>query len=761
MDETCTRIIKSSKNMIQLCNGLNKVKDNKTRGTYFEYFAKLILILDPRYSNFVKRCWMLNEIPTKTMEYLEIPENDIGIDLVVKTKEKEYFAVQVKYRKNIDTEINWDSLSTFFGLTFGLTNKFKKGIFFTNTKNPNKYISTNENMIFILHYSLEDISENTFIKIRNYLNCCDNEEKIMYSPKPFQKKILDKTEKYFNDHKRGILYMACGTGKTLVGYWISERLKNNRVCVVVPSLYLLSQTYSKWVEMLETNYLLIGSDAEIKTCNDTGLLLTTKSDEIETYLRKHAEVVVITTYQSSDIFADVCKKIDYKFDFTIFDEAHKTVGSLERQFSYLLDNNNFISEKRLFMTATERVYKHVDEEDILSMDNKFIYGKVICDYNFKQAIEEDQLCDYQIIVPLINDSGFNKIVQKNKYVIDNEIDNMTIDSRYYMTCILICQAIREHHLTHILTFNNTNENAKKINKVLCKMIKQMEMECNCYYLTGENTMKHRRKVVDEFIKDECAIINSARIFQEGVDIPIVDCICFVDNKLSKIDIIQSIGRVLRKHPNKEIGYILVPTLIDFKNNDDNVYELNKEDFVTVKNILKAIGTSDERIIDEFIRKDVKNFSKGTKKFLMETKNIFIDGIELNVIDIVGKISGIICDRWGCVGWNKNLEKVKTYIEENNKRPSSTSKNTEIKQMGTWIQHQLNNYDKKQQIMSNKEFRKKWKEFVGEYDKYFKSNDDIWDQNLEKVKTYIGENNERPSNHSKNTETKQMGNWIKT
>lgn len=115
-------------------------------------------------------------------------------------------------------------------------------------------------------------------------------------------------------------------------------------------------------------------------------MLTTSGKEIQKYLKKHDEIVIITTYQSSNILADSCQKIDYKLDLIIFDEAHKTVGSVDKLFAYLLDDKNISTKKKLFTTATEKVYTG-DNDEILSMDNTGIYGKVIYNYSFKSAIE--------------------------------------------------------------------------------------------------------------------------------------------------------------------------------------------------------------------------------------------------------------------------------------------------------------------------------------------------------------------------------------
>ena len=761
-DDIFKEIIHSMTSFDDFCDRLNRVHTNKVRGTYFEWFAKLLLLHDPRYSNFVKKCWLLEELSFNTLKRLKIPDNDIGIDIVVKTHNGEYFAVQVKYRKHIECCINWESLSTFFGLAFGLTNKFKKGILFTNTIKPNKYVENQQNMIYILNHSLKDITENTFIKIKNVVLETNISEKITKSPRQYQIEIIEKAIEYYKENDKGRLYMPCGTGKTLVCRWIADKLTDKkRICIVVPSLYLLSQMYSDWVEDKKCNYLLVGSDAEIKTQDDIGLLLTTNSDDINTYLTEHVDdtVVIITTYQSSDVFANVCQKSEFELDLIIFDEAHKTVGSDDRIFSCLLSDDNITTKKRLFTTATEKVYKG-ENEDILSMDDTEKYGDVIYSYSFKKAIENGQLCDYQVIAPLINDDGFWKVVKDNKYVIDKTIREKEIESRYYMTAYLLCRNIKEKGLTHILTFNNINDNAKMLCEILRKMLEQMNIDCNCYHLTGDSSMKERRRVVDQFVKDKCAIISSARIFQEGINIPIVDCVCFVDNKLSVIDIIQSVGRVLRLYEGKKMGYIIIPTLINIEESDDNIFDIDPNDFGLVKNILKALGTVDKRLIDEFITKDNKAFSGSNRKFITEPPpNIEWDSnLKISIDDLVDKIGTIICDRWGEVNWFQNLDAVKKYITENGKRPNNDGGKGNL---GRWIGTQQRKYGTKTECMKNEEIYDRWTEFIHDYKDYLQNGEEKWFKTLNAVKKYMNENNILPFRTSENIEEKKLGAWIST
>jgi len=760
------------KSTIKQCNTYDefddKLKDLTTdeKGKYFEYFCDLFFTFDNKWANLIKNSWLLKDASFKIKEKLNIPSNkDIGIDIILETFNNEFYAVQCKYRKNINKEISWNELSTFFGLTFGISGKFKKGIFISNTINPNKYIDKCPNVINILYHTLKETSINTFILMKNFL-MKEKYKKIIFEPRNYQNEIINKSINYFKENDKGRLYMPCGTGKTLVCYWIYEKLKLNNVCISVPSLYLLSQVYNTWSEMKNNcKYLLIGSDAEIKEQPDTGLILTTDKKEIQKFLIKNNKYIIITTYQSSDILCDVLIKNKIKLDICIYDEAHKTVGNSNRTFSSLLSNELKI-KKRLFTTATEKIYKgnnelsDDDELNILSMDDKNIYGNIIHTYSLKKAIEDKQLCDYKIICPLINKQYYKSMLKENKYVIDKNLCNEEIEMRYYMSAYLVCRCLKNYGLKHILTFNNINANANKFYKLLQNFIKLMKIKCNCYYLTGESSMKKRKKVVNDFIKDEISIISSARIFTEGVDIKEVDCVCFVDNKISVIDIIQSIGRCLRKSEGKKLGNILLPSVIEFNEENENIFDNN--DFITIKAVLKSIGTTDDRITDEFIIRDGKKINGTNRKFNIDVKDIEkYSNIKIDFNKFENNLGTIICDRWGKVIWEKRLKEVKIYIDKYKKRPSCCDKKQNIKKLGCWINIQQTNYKNKSQIMENKEIREKWEKFIKEYKEYFMTNEEAWDDTLKEVKKYINKNKKRPSSTSKEQNIKKLGLWIST
>ena len=748
--ENFIKIMEKSSNFTEFMNSMNDVGDNVTLGKYFEYFAKVIFLHDERFQ-YVKDCWLLDELPEKYHEKLCIPTQDIGIDIVLKTNDNDYIAVQVKYRKNTSTPIKWDALSTFFGLTFGLSGKFSKGMLFTNTKEPNKHIIGKDNVILVMYKTLNEITQQTFDGIKSsFMKEHPPEIKLIIQRRAYQEEIVNKTQEHFKTHNRGCVFCPCGTGKTLISFWIAEQMKDNKyVCVVVPSLYILSQVYNTWSGQKRTNYLLIGSDAELKLCYDTGLLLTTKKHDIKKYFNKHKDeqITIITTYQSSKLINSVCKKQNISIDLCIFDEAHRTVGNKDRDYVSLMCYGSCEIRKRLFMTATEKIYIG-GNEDVMSMDNTDIYGDTIYNYTFKNAIDAGYLCDYNIIVPLITNKIYKKAMKRNKYIIDNNIDE-NIESRYYLMAYLIMTSIKTHNVKHILTFSHTNESAYKLYKLLEAMSKAMNVKNNCYHLTGDDPMKKRHRIINDFIKDDISIISSAKIFSEGVDIPIVDCVCFADNKVSKIDIIQSIGRALRKHESKTVGYVIIPTVCDIR---DDILD-DTTDFGNVKTIIKSIGTVDERIVEEFaVKLCGRNYDNS--RVIVNTNTLEkYSNLQLDIEQIKSTVEPIICNKWGKVSWLSNYKRVEKWIARHNKLPHEKKPADESTEhhLGCWCNGNRSDYH----------FNKLDKEKIEYLEKlqgwYWKIEDQLDEQYklmYNKLVKYVEENDKMPVEDKKHPTSEQ-------
>lgn len=685
-------------------NKMCSLKDNGKKGIYFEYFCKLYFNLIPSNKNIYSKFYLYNEIDSELKAKLNLPAKDKGIDALVMKNDSSYYkwcSIQVKFRSHNTKPIPFGEIATFQALTFGSNVvDIKQGIFFTNCYDVCDELK-NDKYCNITYGCFNKCDKLFWDNVREYIGHKKMTKYIPLSPLPYQINIIEKIEKHYKRYDYGRLYLPCGTGKTFLGMWTCFNILNcESVFIAVPSLYLLSETFDYYEKELQYNkskfhFILIGSDMDKKEGGLCEYTLTTNKNDIKMELKENKYLVVITTYHSSELLVGVCKECDYQFDLGIFDEAHRTVGEIDKQFTCLLLNDD-ISKKRLFMTATEKIYQG-ENKKILSMDNENVYGKIIYNYSTRQAIEDSKgkkygLVDYKIVAPFISTCQHKALVNNNNFIqVMNEIYAMDI----IVLGMMILSSMETCGFTHLLIFSNTNKKANEIIQVIDKLLEYQAMskyekilfkkqtkntckfmeiiksylghdykdfdENNIYlqYLSGNDSMTIRRSEVKQFEQSKKGIISSARIFGEGVNIKICDAICFADNKCSTVDIIQYVGRCLRKCPDlkpNKISYILIPLLL---NNDDNFFDPDSKPYSKLRTILKSLGNTDNMITDKFILTDCNKLNNNNSALEQKIKI----GSEININKFREQIISRIFDRAGDPEYRwRNL-----IINENKKR----------------------------------------------------------------------------------------------
>ena len=187
--------------------------------------------------------------------------------------------------------------------------------------------------------------------------------------RPHQIEAVDAVLSGFQTASRGQLIMACGTGKTFVCLWVKERLKAKRTLVLVPSLNLLSQMLNEWTFAAREPFdaLCVCSDQTVNRRDDDEAIslaadfpfpVSNDVNEIADFLKADKDQVIFSTYQSSPLVAQAQKRPDVPhFDLVIADEAHRCAGKSDTVFGTVLDDRLIKSDRRLFATATPRVYR--------------------------------------------------------------------------------------------------------------------------------------------------------------------------------------------------------------------------------------------------------------------------------------------------------------------------------------------------------------------------------------------------------------------
>ena len=629
------------------CNSWNDFQskllslNNTEKGNAFELLTKLYFKINPVFS-FYDEVWLLSEVPQKTLEYLKIHRQDLGIDLIAKTGD-EYHAIQCKYHGNINSSVSFSEVATFIALFEG-TKKFTQGYICSSanitTQNLEKIKS--KPITKILADTWQNLDKDFFDKARKLLNR-EAYSPIAYKPREHQIKALKQAVKHFikEDNTRGKLIFPCGSGKSLTGYWMTQELKSKATIIAVPSLSLVKQTLDIYLREIvakgkKVKWLCICSDEGIGSEEDIvfktdnlGVPCQTDPVYIKKWLleNKDENIVIFTTYQSGRIIAEISKNLNFTFNVGIFDEAHKTVGSDKKLFSHLLFEENISIDKRIFMTATERFYAG-SKDGIISMDDEDIYGDTFAQMSFKEAIEMELLTDYKVITIEVRQSEIADFIKENNLVQMNDKWKKETEARSLASMLALRKAMKLYPIKNAVSFHSSIDKAVRNKELQGDITDTYKYDpIDTYTVSGKMPTTKRNLIVKEFADSPRALITNARCLTEGVDVPNIDCIVFADPRKSKVDIVQALGRALRKKEGKDWGYVILPVVYD-----DVTQEIDNENFNEILAIVRGLASNDDRIIEYF--KDKKEVTSSTKKentdqFQFEVFSDYIDAHQLS------------------------------------------------------------------------------------------------------------------------------------
>lgn len=413
------------------------------KGAKFEKLIKRWFLTEPEYANVLDKVWLWEEFPGKE----SMGGVDLGIDLVAKTDEGKFWAIQCKCYKD-DAVISKKMVDSFIANANRQfvddemhTNRFDKLFWVSTTSHWGKNAQES-----IKHQAIQFVPiytnrlQYSSVNWKELVEGKQGKEALLAGKtmRPHQIDALTKAHEYFENHDRGKMIMACGTGKTYTSLKIveNETKGNGLVLYMVPSIALLSQGLKSWTE--DSQYKLkpvcICSDAKASqnVDDDENNLLdmsfpaSTNVDTIVKHLKfyqaKGDFIVVFSTYQSIDVVSKAQAKLLHetdgkfgKFDYIVCDEAHRTTGAKsknknESHFTKIHDNDFIQGAKRLYMTATPRYYKdsvkkNAEEKDFIlwSMDDESIYGKEFYRIGFGKAVSLGLLTDYKVLVLTVSE----------------------------------------------------------------------------------------------------------------------------------------------------------------------------------------------------------------------------------------------------------------------------------------------------------------------------------------------------------------------
>ena len=459
-----------------------------------------------------------------------------------------------------------------------------------------------------------------------------------YRLRPHQKAAFDDVVAGFRQHGRGKLIMACGTGKTFTALRIAEELARvgGRVLYLVPSISLFQQSMREWAEQraIRHRYVGICSDTRAGRNDEDASLaeleipVTTDPDALAAALQSDSPAVmtvVFSTYQSLGLVAAVQDRGAPPFDLVLCDEAHRTTG-VERPgdktspFVLVHDETRILAARRLYMTATPRLYtegakakaaQHAVE--VFSMDDLAAYGPQFHRLPFSRAVEENLLSDYKVVVLAMSEEHVDGALQAHLAAGGGEI-NLT-DAAKIVGCWRALQNPENRSPTseikplgRAIAFTNTIKASRLLEAHWDGIVRQAlaslpeaelahALRCETRHVDGQHHALDRKARI-EWLKGEadgtCRILSNARCLSEGIDVPALDAVLFMGQRKSVVDVVQAVGRAMRKAPGKEYGYIVLPVAVPAGTDPAAALDDN-ERFAAVWSVLRALRSHDDRL----------------------------------------------------------------------------------------------------------------------------------------------------------------------
>lgn len=620
-------------------SALEKVIESQSttyqKGELFEQFVYAYLTIHKQLYQ-IKEVYRQKDIPKYYRKQFKLSETDTGVDGLMILHNGQSAAYQVKFRTN-RTKPNYNELAKFWVEAKHTDLNY----IIANCYSVTQLAQKQTKHLQVLVDEFETLDSSFFDVLHQLTNFQVVKKRQLKQPFTFQNQIITDVINGFRTADRGKLIAACGTGKTLTALWISEKLKAKTVLFLAPSLALIKQTLEEWTKECAENFVFqaVCSDKTVSdndegdiNTNDFNVPVTTNTTEIIKFLEAKTvdKKVIFSTYQSLQVLSEAAHQADFTFDLAIFDEAHRTAGTKESSlFSLALDNQFIKVKKRLFMTATQRlikpfIKKRAEEQDLVvfSMDDEVVYGKVFHEFNFGKAISEKIISDYRIIVAGIEQKEIFEWIRKNKDLVNIDLQNET-NATTLFTQILIAKALKEYPIKKVISFHGSVKNAKlfagessfslPLSEVVTRLNQDIKPD-NLFisHINGSMPTGDRKEILDDFKSADFGIISNARCLTEGVDVPIIDSVYFVDEKNSLIDIVQACGRALRKPKNtdKETAYFIVPLLIPDGIESEDVFNL--QNFTMLYSIVQALREQDQRM-EEWIDEININAVKGKVK----------------------------------------------------------------------------------------------------------------------------------------------------
>ncbi|KAA0932902.1 DEAD/DEAH box helicase [Psychrobacter sp. ANT_H59] len=643
----------------KILNDYRKVTHTqRDSGTLFEELMIKYFENEPKFESEYKEVLSYADWADKYAEELGLPnKKDTGIDLVATNYLGEHHAIQCKNyvpshkmaKSDIDSFMSASGKSYFsYRIVVSTVDEW--------TDNATQMIDNQNPPVSMIN--LAELEQSSIDWDEFYQS---EEIKFVekYELRPHQQGAHNGVINGLKEADRGKLILACGTGKTFTSLRIAETMagKGKKVLFLVPSLALLSQTLNEWTQQakIPLKNFAVCSDSDVgkRSKGDDDRVIATRSDldfpsttnakslsnAIKALHDDEHMTVVYSTYHSINVLSDAQMSHNTgEFDLIICDEAHRTTGATfddedESAFVMVHSDNNIMGKKRLYMTATPRIYsedaKSTESVQLCSMDDEKLFGKELHVINFSQAVALDLLVDYKVIVLSVEESVISRRIQS---LLRNEDNHLNVDDAAKIIgcwkalakhglydsddpmrrAVAFCQVIgtdykgKAHKVSSKLISEMFSEVVETYQAAEIKALREedpnaviphsLTLKCKAEHVDGSMNASEKLAKLDwlkqDLEDDTCHILSNVRCLSEGVDVPALDAVMFLTPRQSQVDVVQSVGRVMRKSAGKKLGYVILPVVVPAGMDPADALNDNKV-YKVVWQVLNALRSHDD------------------------------------------------------------------------------------------------------------------------------------------------------------------------
>ncbi|MCY4380334.1 MAG: DEAD/DEAH box helicase family protein [Proteobacteria bacterium] len=631
--------------LLRMCS---ESHDSSEKGRRFENLFMKVVKNDPDFAE-IEAIWHWQDWPDRVNKAPELDGRDTGIDLIAQDSSGNIIAIQCKCY-DATRKLNREHINSF------LAASQKDWVSW-------RYIVTTCDWGVHATSAIENLQPEVrridFSRFHHLILREKSGQRPAQPLYPYQEEALESVERGFLHHDRGRLIMACGTGKTFTSLRIAEKLvpPGGSILFMAPSIALVSQARREWLshKTRDLKALVICSDStaggrgETEDIKKTELVcrVITDPQSIADFLMEPKKLlkVIFCTYQSLDKVGEAQKRChgDHSFDLAVADEAHRTTGILNHSkdsssFQLIHHESAIIAKKRLYMTATPRIYTEKSKSklaqqshNVIDMSDETIYGPEFYRLSFKEAVENSLLSDYRVIVLGVDDSAVSKKLEAHLHNIGAEAgtlrDSRGLNKKEITRVLGVSLALnglargdkmeRSGPLRKSIAFSNRKARSRLYAKALCDRqfkswitrhkrkygLDDSALEVEATHLDAGSSAFKRHEALsslrDVSQKDRlCRILCNVKLFTEGVDVPQLDAVAFLEPRDSQVDIVQAVGRVMRKAAGKKLGYIIIPVVVSPEEDLIDALSQGSEGYQSVGRVLRALQSHDSRLAED-------------------------------------------------------------------------------------------------------------------------------------------------------------------